>query len=49
MNAELRAEYARGVRAHQSGLPDANPLGVSDIGKMCAWSAGYFDSFRGMV
>lgn len=49
MNASLRAEYERGVRAHQNGLPDANPWGNADIGKMCAWSAGYFDSMRGMV
>ncbi len=49
MSVELRAEYDRGVNAHKNGLPDNNPWGVSDIGKMCAWSAGYFDSMRGMV
>lgn len=45
----MQTAYNRGVEAHKNGEPDINPFGVSDLLKMCAWSAGYFDSKRGMI
>lgn len=41
--------YLLGIKAHKDGKPDINPFGVSDLLKMCLWSAGYFDSKREMV
>lgn len=49
MNALQRQWYNRGIEDHRSGKPDINPLGCANMMEMCAWSAGYFDSMRGMV
>lgn len=48
-DAIIQEAYARGVEAHKSGKPDINPYGKGDMMQMTAWSAGYFDSKRGMV
>lgn len=48
-DAIIQEAYSLGVEAHKAGKPDINPFGVSDLLKMCAWSAGYFDSKRGMI
>lgn len=49
MTAIQQKEYDKGVAAHKAGLPDINPWGVSDLIKMTAWSAGFFDAKRGMI
>ena len=46
---KIRTAYRSGVDAHKNGELDDNPYGVGDMMQMCAWSAGYFDSMRGMV
>ncbi len=49
MNAIQREQYVNGAKAYQDGLPDVNPWGISDLIKMTAWSAGYYDAKRGMI
>jgi len=41
--------YSSGVMHQKSGLPDENPYGLGSLHEYCLWSAGYFDSMRGMV
>lgn len=45
----IQETYSRGVEAHKAGKPDINPYGKGDLMQMTSWSAGYFDSMRGMV
>ena len=47
--AIIQEVYSRGVEAHKAGKPDINPYGKGDLMKMTAWSAGYWDSKRGMA
>jgi hypothetical protein len=49
MTAYQQSIYDLGVKAHREGREDVNPFGCGSLLEMCSWSAGYFDSFRGMV
>lgn len=48
-DAIIQETYNRGVEAQKAGKPDINPYGKGDLMQMTAWSAGYFDSKRGMA
>jgi len=41
--------YDLGVKAHREGREDINPFGPGSLLEMCSWSAGFWDSMRGMV
>lgn len=45
----LSEAYKKGVEAHKAGLPDKNQYSKADLMQYCGWSAGYFDSARGMA
>lgn len=47
--ARIDAAYKQGVNSHKSGKKDKNKYCVSNLLEMCAWSAGYFDSKRGIA
>ena len=47
--SQVKEAYAKGVQAKRSGLPDVNQYSKADIMLYCAWSAGYFDTLRGMA
>jgi len=47
--AKMKAAYNNGVHANRLGMPDENPYSMSSPMEFCAWSAGYFDSMRGVA